>query len=189
LKIFFGEVIPKEADLDFLVRLANKSANQRIEYREFCKFLSKRMVRTFKLQGAPANDGDASAQAALGTVQRELERPLSKEATMSYALRKSAELHLDLRKILVEFDKNELNVIPRSKFIGILMDLPLGLAESEIHEILENDLHFDNYGNVDYTIILNSDLFCHLERQRLKTNYKKRKGIRVSIGEAPKQEE
>jgi len=45
-----------------------------------------------------------------------------------------------------------------------LLGLPLGINEVEVREILENDLHFDNYGNVDYTVVLNSDLFCHLER-------------------------
>ena len=39
-------------------------------------------------------------------------------------------------------------------------------------------MHFDNYGNVDYTVILNSDLFCHLERNRLKAVFKKRKGVK-----------
>lgn len=75
----------------------------------------------------------------------------------------------------MEYDKNELNVIPRSKFVGILLDLPLGISEVEVREILENDLHFDNYGNVDYTAILNGDLFCALERQRLKAIHKKKK--------------
>ena len=97
---------------------------------------------------------------------------------MTYVLRKAAELQLDLRKILVEYDKNELNVIPRSKFVGILLDLPLGINEVEVQEILDADLHFDNYGNVDYTVILNSDLFCHLERNRLKAVFKKRKGVK-----------
>jgi hypothetical protein len=75
----------------------------------------------------------------------------------------------------MEYDKNELNVIPRSKFVGLLLDLPLGISEVEVREILENDLHFDNYGNVDYTAILNGDLFCALERQRLKAIHKKKK--------------
>lgn len=44
-----------------------------------------------------------------------------------------------------------------------------------MQEILENDLHFDNYGNVDYTVVLNSDLFCTLERQRLKATHRKRR--------------
>jgi hypothetical protein len=95
-------------------------------------------------------------------------------------LRKATDLQLDLRKIFVEFDKNELNVIPRSKFISILLDLPIGINEIEVQEISENDLHFDNYGNVDYTVILNSDLFCHLERQRLKAQHKKRRGVKLA---------
>lgn len=99
---------------------------------------------------------------------------------MTYVLRKAAELGLDLRKIILSFDKNELNVIPRSRFVGLLLDLPLGINEVDVQEILENDLSFDNYGNVDYTVILNSDLFCHLERGRLKATLKKRRGVRVS---------
>lgn len=43
-------------------------------------------------------------------------------------------------------------------------------------------MHFDNYGNVDYTVILNSDMFCFLERSRLKTHFgKKRKGVKLAI--------
>lgn len=187
LKIFFGEVIPQSSDLDFVMRLTQKRADQRIDYRDFCKFLSKRVVRTFKNQGA-ASDAPAAngaAQNAGGALQRELQQPLRKEASLSYVLRKAAELDLDLRKMFVQFDKNELNVIPRSKFAGILLDLPLGINEVDVAEILENDLHFDNYGNVDYTVVLNSDLFCHLERQRLKAIHKKRKGVRVTGGAEP----
>jgi hypothetical protein len=79
---------------------------------------------------------------------------------MTYILRKASELNIDLRKVFIEFDKNELNVISRSKFVDLILDLPLGINEVDIQEILENDLKFDNYGNVDYTVILNSDLFC-----------------------------
>lgn len=166
LRIFFGEVLTTDSDIEFMMRMTQKRADQRLDYREFCKFLSKRVVRTFKSQGGPADSpaGESPSSGSQGALQRELQQPLRKEASLTYVLRKAAELHLDLRKILLEFDKNELNVIPRSKFIGILLDLPLGINEVEVQEILENDLHFDNYGNVDYTVILNSDMFCHLER-------------------------
>jgi len=197
LRIFFGEVLPSDADLEVLEDLCCKQSStalptrrpgtQRVAYREFCKFLSKRAVRTFKSRGG-APDGAGADKSQLGAdamLQRELERPLRKEATLTYVLRKAAELHLDLRKILVEHDKNELNVIPRSKFVGILLDHPLGINEIDVQEILENELHFDNYGNVDYTVILNSDLFCVLERQRLKASHKKAKQARVTTdGEA-----
>jgi hypothetical protein len=46
----------------------------------------------------------------------------------------------------------------------MLENLPLGLLPFEIAEIFENDLNFDNYGNVDYTVIINSDMFVTLER-------------------------
>lgn len=81
---------------------------------------------------------------------------------------------------MVSIDKNELNVIPRSRFIGMLLDLPLGINEVDVQEILENDLSFDNYGNVDYTVILNSDLFCQLERTRLRHANKRKRGIKVT---------
>jgi hypothetical protein len=55
-------------------------------------------------------------------------------------------------------------VIPRLRFKRIIESLPLGLLEYEIDEVFENDLHFDNYGNVDYTVIINSDIFVTLER-------------------------
>ena len=57
-----------------------------------------------------------------------------------------------------------MNVIPKLRFIDLILDLPLGLNEIDIQEILENDLHFDTYGNVGYKVILDSDLFCNLER-------------------------
>jgi len=186
LKIFFGEAIPKQEDLDFLMRLAVKKADGRIAYRDFCKFLSKRAVRTFKTSGAATESQPAGGPGSgqLSALQRELQQPLRKDASLTYALRKAAELKLDLRRILAQLHKNELSVIPRSKFAGLLLDLPLGLNEVDVQEILENDLHFDNYGNVDYTVVLNGDLFCALERQRLKATHKARKAVRV--GEAGK---
>ena len=36
----------------------------------------------------------------------------------------------------------------------MLENLPLGLLPFEIEEVFDNDLNFDNYGNVDYTVIL-----------------------------------
>ena len=58
-------------------------------------------------------------------------------------------------------------MIPRVAFWGILINLPLGLNQEELQEIFDNDLNFDNYGNVDYVSILNSDVFVALERKRI----------------------
>ena len=33
---------------------------------------------------------------------------------------------------MIQYDKNELSVIPRSKFAGILLELPFGLNEIEV---------------------------------------------------------
>ena len=56
LKIFFGEVLNLSKDLEFLTRLAQPRAS-RVDYREFCKYLSKRVVRAFKGGSGPATDG------------------------------------------------------------------------------------------------------------------------------------
>ena len=94
----------------------------------------------------------------------ELDKVLTKEASLTYIIRKSAELNLDLRAIFIKNDENSLSVIPRARFWRILESLPLGLVHFELDEIFDNDLNFDNYGNVDYTVILNSDAFVTLER-------------------------
>jgi hypothetical protein len=120
-------------------------------------------VRRFKSHGdqaTPAENESEGGNSLLG----ELEKPLRKEASLTYILRKAAELRIDLKFTFNCLDKNGLGVIAKSKFIGMLLDLPLGLNEAEVSEILENDLNFDSYGNVDYNVILNSDMFCVLER-------------------------
>ena len=65
-------------------------------------------------------------------------------------------------------DPLELSVLPRVKIWNILINVPLGMNEEELQEVFENDLNFDNYGNVDYTGILNSDIFVTLEAKRLR---------------------
>ena len=87
---------------------------------------------------------------------------------MNYILRKAAELQIDLRKEFVSADPLELSVLPRVKIWNILINLPLGLNDVELSEIFDNDLNFDNYGNVDYTGIMQSDIFVTLELKRLR---------------------
>jgi hypothetical protein len=168
------------------MRLTQRKGDGRVDYRDFCKFLSKRVVRTFKTGGASV---DSAPGKELTALERELAQPLRKDASLSYVLRKAAQLNLDLRKVLLSFDKNELSVIPRSKFAGLLLDLPLGLNDVEAQEILENDISFDNYGNVEYTAILNSDMFCTLERQRLKALHKKKKSVKMGEESSKPKEE
>ena len=62
----------------------------------------------------------------------------------------------------------------------MLENLPLGLLPHEIEEIFDNDLNFDNYGNVDYTVILNMDIFVSLERQRLRKEHVMKKSLNKS---------
>jgi Ca2+-binding EF-hand superfamily protein len=49
LAIFFGDSLNIErGDIEFVLRLTKTSADGKIEYREFCKFLVKRFIRSFK---------------------------------------------------------------------------------------------------------------------------------------------
>jgi hypothetical protein len=64
-------------------------------------------------------------------------------------------------------DPLDLSVISRVNFWGIMLSLPLGMNEAELTEVFENELSFDNNGNVDYMKILNDDTFVALERKRL----------------------
>ena len=81
-------------------------------------------------------------------------------------MRKAAELGKDLRREFIEYDPLELNVISRTQFWGIIANLPLGLTDQEVEEIFDNDLQFDNYGNVDYTHVLAKEMFIALERKQ-----------------------
>ena len=60
-----------------------------------------------------------------------------------------------------------MSVLSRVQFWNIIISQPLGLNETELNEVFDNDLNFDNYGNVDYTQIINSDLFVRLEARRI----------------------
>lgn len=91
-----------------------------------------------------------------------------KEATLSYVLRKSSEININLRAEFAKHDPLELSVISRPVFWSILIGLPLGLNDDELTEIFDNDLLFDNYGNVNYTAILIKEEFVVLEGRRIK---------------------
>ncbi len=157
LKIFFAEAIVEPAEVDFILRMTQKTVDQQIMYREFCKFLGKRFVRAFRNVNTSMNSISESQI-------QEIDTALKKEASLNYVIRKCAELNIDLRALFHKNDENELSVMPRMKFSRILESLPLGLLTFELDEIFDNDLHFDNYGNVDYTVIMNSDIFVTLER-------------------------
>lgn len=139
----------------------------KVRYRDFCRLLDKKFVKTFKLAQKEGMELDEDSQKQKSALELELERPIVKEASLSYILKKAAELQIDLRKELMSNDPLDLSVISRVSFWGIMLSLPLGLNEDELIEVFEHDLNFDNNGNVDYMSILNSDLFVALERKRL----------------------
>ena len=172
VKIFFeGSLNEKAGDIDFLVRLTVMSADQKIQYREFCKFLNKRFIRTFKhvvKTKEEEEDDEGPSKSKKSALELELERPIVKEASLNYILKQAAKLQIDLRREFVKKDPLELSVLSRVQFWGIIISLPLGLNEEDLQEIFENDLNFDSYGNVDYKSILNSDIFVKLEAKRIK---------------------
>ena len=172
LSHMFSEEVPTQADQDLLLRLLPTASNDSRNYKELSKFLKKRIVRSFKYvqENKEGCDDSQALQShrVKSPVEIELERPLNKEASLNYILRKAAELQIDLRKEFVTADPLELSVLPRVKMWTILINLPLGMNEKELTEVFENDLNFDNYGNVDYTNILFSDIFVTLEGRRLR---------------------
>lgn len=76
------------------MKLTTSTVDTRIRYREFCKLLSKRFVKTFKfaVKDTSETDGDEDSGKQKSALELELERPTVKEASLSYILRKAAEL-------------------------------------------------------------------------------------------------
>jgi Ca2+-binding EF-hand superfamily protein len=183
MNIFFAEILT-ENEIEFLTKLCVYRNDQKIFYREFCKFLDTRLVRTFKnvtirssageAELGTGNDDDKIAFKQKTPLELELEKPLKKEASISYVLRKAAELGKDLRREFQIHDPLELNVISRTQFWALISDMPLGLAEREVEDIFDHDLQFDNYGNVEYTHILQKEMFLALERHRLREKAQKK---------------
>jgi hypothetical protein len=68
-------------------------------YREFCKFLNKRFIRTFKT----VNNTSLNLT-GYDSYFKDTDTILKKEASLNYAIRKSAELNLDLRAIFLKND-------------------------------------------------------------------------------------
>jgi len=159
ISVFFNEARLTSEEIDFVIRMTPRTVDQQLLYREFCRFLDKRFIRTFN---------KAANNNMLSETLKELDMPLVKEASLTYLVRKSFEIGLDLRKILMLQDQTSLYVIPRARFQRMLENLPLGLLPSEIEEIFDNDLNFDNYGNVDYTTILSNEIFVSLEQAKVR---------------------
>jgi Ca2+-binding EF-hand superfamily protein len=47
IRIFFDDIVD-EKDIELLLRLTITTSDARINYRKFCKFMEKKLVRTFK---------------------------------------------------------------------------------------------------------------------------------------------
>jgi Ca2+-binding EF-hand superfamily protein len=185
LTMFFADAKLEESEIEFILKLTPKTVDQQYMYREFCKFLDKRFVRTFKLGGNNAGNTSNTSFSLTNDLKdsylRELDQVLTKEASLNYVIRKSTDLNLDLRAIFIKNDESGLSVIPRARFWRILESLPLGLLPFELEEIFDSDLNYDNYGNVDYTVILNSDIFVTLERQRIRRQHKKQESFDLDV--------
>jgi len=92
IKIFFGNVVTEGEKMDFVMKLAKTSLDGKIKYREFCKLLSKKFVKTFKLASKDADDFEGVGQTKKSSTELALDRPLVKEASLNYIMRKAAEL-------------------------------------------------------------------------------------------------
>ena len=97
VKSFFYPDLSGE-DIDFIIKLAPKTVDLLVNYREFCKFLSRRFVRTFKKLSASAADANS--------FMRDIDNQMRKEPSLTYIIRKAADLNIDLRVIFVGHDEN-----------------------------------------------------------------------------------
>lgn len=85
-------------DLAFLLRLTIMTTDQMIQYRDFCKFLNKRLIRSFRQDSTENGNGNDSksvndaSSTKRSALELELERPIVKEASLSYILKKAAQL-------------------------------------------------------------------------------------------------
>jgi len=144
------------------------------------------------VRGDGEEEAEEEANKKKSALDIELERPIRKEASLNYILKKAAQLQIDLRKEFIRKDPLELSVLSRVQFWNIIISQPFGLNEDELNEIFDNDLNFDNYGNVDYTSIINSDIFVKLEARRiqekaLKTQKRKEKAVRMEEDDLEKE--
>lgn len=69
IRIFFDDIID-ESDIQLLLRLTIAVSDGRINYRKFCKFMEKKLVRTFK-NVSIKKKGQASAESDPGAFQSE----------------------------------------------------------------------------------------------------------------------
>jgi hypothetical protein len=121
IQIFFDEVL-EAGDVELLMSLTVTRNDHKIFYREFCKFMDKRLVRTFKnitLKKRVGQEGESESQTidvmdSKTPLELEMDSPLRKEASLTYILRKAAELQLDLRREFIQGDPLELSVISRT---------------------------------------------------------------------------
>ena len=74
------------------MKLTVSTVDGKIRYREFTKFLGKRFVKTFKHAASTDDNQEEENMRQKSALEIELERPTVKEASLSYILRKAAEL-------------------------------------------------------------------------------------------------
>ena len=142
LNIFFSELLLDE-EIVFLEKLTVLRNDMKIFYKEFCKYMDKKIVKTFK-DVAIRKPRNQTAEAAGHAVHEEpveqtalealVSSPLRKEPSLTYILRKAAQLQKDLRKDFVTADPLELSVISRTDFNGLILGMPLGLNQQELDE-------------------------------------------------------
>ncbi len=157
----FGKDRLTEGDVHTLTMIAHgKNPSKVIKYKEFCSKFDSWKIWQFR-QDLNVQDTTADSK-------------IFKQASINYIIRKSFELNINLRTVFRRNDENEIQVIPRLWFKRILEGLPLGLSKSEITDVMDNDIVFDRYGNVDYMAILNTDLYSWLEMQDIEKKKQER---------------
>ncbi|CAG9314903.1 unnamed protein product [Blepharisma stoltei] len=132
-----------DKDIEVLIQIADRDNNGSINYQEFMTFLSRNKI---------------GPMSALNTL-RSSEFP---KDSLKYILHKSLELGIDLYKLCKELDLSGQGSLPKHEFSTLLLSLPVGITARELDIVIERDLSYDNFGNVDYLDIFEKEEYINL---------------------------
>ena len=93
-----------------------------------------------------------------------LQQPITNKNDLTTLIRKAFANNINLRELFKKEDKFKQGLIERNSLYQILENLPLGYSPEDIYEIFRDTAIFDAHGNADYTIILQNEIYCILEK-------------------------
>jgi len=142
---------------ELISRLADVDENNKINYGDFCKLLDRELLKS---------------ELASEKTQEILQQPLMNKNDLTTLIRKAFANKINLRELFKTEDKFNQGLIERLSLYQILESLPFGYSPEDIYEIFRDSTIFDAHGNADYTIILQNDVYCALEKLKFQSESK-----------------